>query len=203
MFSHSFRKRRTILGGFTLVEMIVTLAIFAIISAVVIARYRDFSGGIILTNLAYDVAITVRQSQVYGLSVKDVGSASFNRRYGVHVQYPTNNSFILFADSDNNSQYTGSGEIVESLGTLNGNTIDDFCGIRSSDGVSECGKAGGITWLDVTFLRPNPDACFKSSNASTNNNCYYYQAVTITVKSPGTGKTRTITVRATGQISVN
>lgn len=182
--------------GFTLVEMVVVLGIFAVITSVVLARYKDFSGGIILNNLAYEIGITIREAQVYGLSVKDAGTSLFTVRYGIHLAYPTSNTFVLFGDVDGNLQYTGSSEVIESLRATQGNTIDDFCGQRL-DGTYECGKAGTITWLDIMFLRPNPDAIFKSSSGQA------YQAATITVKSPGTNKIKTITVRTTGQIAVN
>lgn len=197
MSFHSFKKSRRLLG-FTLIEMIVTLTIFSLITAVVLARYRDFNGGIVLTNLAYEIAITVRQAQVYGLSVKDAGASNFNVRYGIHLTYPTNNTFALFADTDGNQIYSGSSEIVESINTLQGNTLDNFCGIPIS-GATECGygTATTLSWLDITFLRPNPDALFKSSSGTA------YQSATITVKSPASGRTRTITILSTGQISVN
>lgn len=179
--------------------MIVTLAIFSIITGVILARYRDFSGGIILSNLAYEVAITVRQAQVYGLSVRDVGASNFNFRYGIHLAYPTNNTFVLFADADGNGRYTDGTEIVESLTTLQGNTIQDFCGILAS-GVRECATntllSPSLGYLDIMFLRPNPDALFQTGRGGV------YQAAEIVVASPTTGRTRTITVRTTGQISV-
>lgn len=192
-----FRKKEKRTLGFTLVEMMVTLSIFAVITGVVLAKYKDFNGGIVLTNLAYEIAITIRQSQVYGLSVKDAGSSQFNVRYGVHLVYPTNNTFSLFADADGNQVYTGSSEIVSTLSTTQGNMLYDFCGVLIS-GVSECARTDpAMTWLDITFLRPNPDALFRSSKGAT------YQSATITVRSPSTGRIKTVTVRATGQISVN
>lgn len=197
MFFHYFKEVKKGGRGFTLVEMIVSLSIFALITTVVLARYRDFNGGIILSNLAYEIAITVRQAQVYGLSVKDASASNFNVRYGIHLAYPTNNSFFMFADTDGNGQYSGSSEIVETISPLQGNTIDNFCA-QPLSGQAECGSGTPTTlsWLDIAFLRPNPDALFRSSSGNS------YQSATITVKSPRTGATRTITIRATGQISV-
>ncbi len=184
-------------SGFTLVEMIVSLSIFAVITGVVLAHYKDFSGGIVLSNLAYEMATTIRQAQVYGISVKGAGPSTFNLRYGVHLVYPTNNTFILFADLDGNQQYSGSSEIVENLTPSQGNIISDFCGTLAT-GVSECAASDPLlTWLDITFLRPNPDAIFLNSKGAL------YQSASIIVKSPITGRIKTIVIRSTGQISVN
>jgi prepilin-type N-terminal cleavage/methylation domain-containing protein len=48
--------------GFTLVELMVTVGIFTIISGLLLARYSNFNQGIILTNLAYDIALTIRSA---------------------------------------------------------------------------------------------------------------------------------------------
>ena len=187
-------------AGFTLVEMIVTVGIFAVITSVVFAGYRDFDGGIVLTNLAYEIAITIRQAQVYGLSVRDAsgGPSPFNVRYGIHLPGLIPNAFILFADVNDDQTYTSlvtPPELIENLSITRGNIIDDFCG-TIAPGVSECAKTGGITWLDIMFLRPDPDALFRSSTGAV------YQSATVVVKSPRTNGTKTITVLSTGQISV-
>lgn len=190
--------------GFTLVEMIVTLAIFALITSIMLARYKDFNGGIILTNLAYEIAITLRQAQVYGLSVRGSG-AIFTSAYGIHIAWPTSNKFVLFVDADpiKDNKYTSSSEDVEIYTTSRGNTIDDFCATQTQvGGTVECGKTLGITFLDVMFLRPNPEAIFKTDKNDDPGENVTYRSASITVKSPTTGRTKTITIQSTGQISV-
>ncbi len=183
--------------GFTIVEVLVTLTIFSVISGVVLVRYKDFSGGIVLSNLAYEIAITIRQAQVYGLSVKAAPpSSNFNFPYGVHFSNELVNSFVLFADVNNNGYE--SGEVVETLTTRQGNTIKSFCAVTDS-GVSKCniGTPQLITSLDITFLRPDPDAKFKTNLAGD-----VYKEASVTVSSPGTERNKTISIKSTGQISV-
>ena len=182
--------------GFTLAEVLVTLAIFTVITGVVLTRYKDFSGGIILSNLAYEVAITIRQAQVYGLSVKNAGSSNFNIPYGIHLPGPVSNSFVLFADVDNDGY--DSSEIIETLTTRQGNTIQSFCATTVSS-ITKCSSdvTSPLMSLDITFLRPEPDAKFKTDVVGD-----VYKEASITVSSPGTGRNKTINVKSTGQISV-
>ena len=190
-----FIPRTSYFRGFTMVEVLVTLSIFTVISGVVLARYKDFSGGIILSNLAYEVAITIRQAQVYGLSVKNTltPTSNFNLPYGIHLPGPVSNSFVFFADVDGDGYDSGeSGESIEILTTKQGNTIQSFCATPSSSNTPNC----DITYLDITFLRPEPDAKFKT-NLGTD-----YKEAIITVSSPGTLRSKTIRVKSTGQISV-
>lgn len=183
------------LMGFTIVELIVVIAIFTILSAVVMARYRDFSGGIILTNLAQEIALTTREAQVYGISVKTSGGSNFSSRYGIHLDSSINNFLIFFADENGDGRYTDSSEIIETISTSQGNVISDFCAVPNI-GTPDC----TVTNLDISFLRPNPDAKFCVYVAP---NCVEtYKEATITVFSTRTGQTRTITVRQTGQIEV-
>lgn len=186
--------------GFTLVEVLVTISIFMVITGIILTRYKDFSGGIVLSNLAYEIAITIRQAQVYGVAVKN--ASGFNYPYGVHFSNTFGNSFVLFADVDLPSNgYDDTSEIIETLTTRQGNTIDNFCAVTVSD-ITKCSTdiTSPLSSLDITFLRPDPDAKFRTYiGAVTDTN---YKEATITVKSPKTEKIKIIKVRSTGQISV-
>lgn len=49
-------------------------------TALVMARYNDFYSGTLFKNLAYDIAITIREAQSYGISVKyNESDSSFNK----------------------------------------------------------------------------------------------------------------------------
>jgi len=91
--------------GFTLVELLVTITIFVMLTAVVLWNQAKFNSTILLTNLAYDTALTIRQAQTYGINIKSFtanGDTDFVP-YGVHFETTAGNdkSFILFADRDN------------------------------------------------------------------------------------------------------
>lgn len=177
-----------------------TLGIFTVITGITLSQYKNFNGTTVLTNLAYEIAITIRQAQVYGLSVKNAGGSNpFNVRYG--LRFTAGNSFILFGDINNNAQYDSSpvNEAVETLRASQGNTISNFCGVRIGSAITDCVSGGTgsiISSLDIMFLRPNPDAQIKSNLGTM------YQTATITVRSSVTGATKIVTVSSTGQVQV-
>lgn len=182
--------------GFTMIEMLVSLAIFALITGIVLTRHSQFSGNILIGNLAYDVALSVRQAQVFGLSVREfeVGSGQFAIGYGVHFDSNTPSSYIFFADVNDNQIYDGPSEVVEILTLRNGYTIAEVCG-ELPTGTKKC-TPSDITFLDIVFERPNPEAIINTSVLSD-----VYSKAEITVMSPK-GAERMVTVWSTGQISV-
>jgi prepilin-type N-terminal cleavage/methylation domain-containing protein len=69
--------------GFTLVELLVVFAIMTLITALILFQHRRFDSSTLLRSLAYSIALSIRQSQVYGTSVRQFGS-NFNYSYGVY-----------------------------------------------------------------------------------------------------------------------
>ena len=112
--------------GFTLVELLVSISIFVFMTALVVSRYAAFNQGTLMTNLAYDIALTIRTAQTYGLSVKsaNVGTgattggnnannasygSNFNLAYGVDFSATStgatnSKSFLIFG---HNAPLTG------------------------------------------------------------------------------------------------
>lgn len=183
--------------GFTLIEMIVVVGIFSFITAIVLANNSKFNGDILITNLAYEIALTIRQAQVFGLSVREFavgGVSEFNVGYGVYFSSGTTGSFVFYADRNRNNQYD-SGELVETFTLGHGNFIKRLCAVTGA-GARRCSDTGDINWLSVTFLRPLPDATIKTSNPSES-----YASAEVHVSSPQ-GKERTVLSGVTGQISV-
>lgn len=172
--------------GFSLIELLVVVSIIIVISTVILARYGQFNGKVLLRNLAYDVALSIREAQVYSTSGK-IGTGSSSLNYGVY--FTSSTQYILFADTDGNGKYN-SGEAVEVLKLKAGYTISDFCAQTAT--TDDC----NITKLHITFKRPDPDAIIKTDLASSG-----YQSATIILHSQ-TGDTRTVTVTLTGQIAV-
>jgi prepilin-type N-terminal cleavage/methylation domain-containing protein len=195
----SFKRSRFSGKGFTLVELLVVLAIITIITAVFLLQQRRFDSSTLLRSLAYSIALSLRQAQVYGTSVRQFGS-SFSYSYGVY--FSGNSSYILFADANGDNQYTSSpDEKVNQFNIAGGYTINQFCAVQSS-GKEDClggGKNGGtgITWLSIYFKRPNPDAQFKTSAGNA------YQSAYIKVAGPQDVITRQVNITLTGQISVS
>lgn len=162
--------------GFTLFEMLVSLAIIVMIASIVIYNYSQFNNDIEITNLAYRMAISVRQAQVYSISVRQFPGAPdpFRVPYGVHFSEKMPDAFIIYADGDGNGRYsfldddivcdTGpNSECVEKVLIGRGNLIKGFCGVLWPNNFAECFSAEGDNpyhSVDIKFQRPNPDAKF-------------------------------------------
>jgi prepilin-type N-terminal cleavage/methylation domain-containing protein len=183
--------------GFTLLELMIVSSIFAVITSVILIRFSLFNSRILITNLAYDIALSVRQAQTYGINVRGFGSGEsiiFNTGYGIHFDAATPTSYILFADLNDDKDYTIN-ELVESISLRGGNYLSDFCGTTSLAN-ENCSSTDEITELDIVFKRPDPDAYINSHSPVV-----VYQYATIKVSSPQ-GLEKEIKVYSTGQISV-
>lgn len=194
MFFCTYKKK-----GFTLVELMVSVSIFVFMTALLLTKYGNFNQSVLLTNLAYDIALTIRTAQTYGLSVqRSTGSAtSFRYAYGVHFDKTIGNNqkIILFTDSNNNKIFNSSDDIIISTYNIKrGAKIFDFC-ISDLCSISP----GNIDKVDISFLRPNPDAriCVIAGGVETCNQAYLKIIVQAT-----DGSTRNVVIRRTGQVSV-
>lgn len=180
--------------AFSLIELIVAVGILATISTIVLANHTRFNGSVLLGSLAYDIGLSVREAQVFGVSVRQYNSA-FQLGYGVRFAGPR--SYSLFADSNRNKHYDDGESIIQNYSLQRGFVISEFCGY-TAEGFADCSTdvSDPITHLSVVFLRPEPDAFMSSNEIGT-----AYSRSTITVQSPG-GDTRTVEVASTGQISI-
>ncbi len=194
-------------AGFTLIELLVVCAIIIIITAIILVNNNKFGGTVTLENFAYDVALSLRQTQVYGIAVERFGTNTFNTGYGMQFTLANPNTYLLFADENGTGVYDVSAtpsEIVQSNTIQTGYAITALCAIPDVNGTT-CTPA---TEIDIVYVRPEPDAyisigqgggapvsCIKNRNTA----CYYEAHITLT--SPK-GDTRDVVVDATGQISV-
>lgn len=180
--------------GFTLIELLVVVAIITIMTAVLLLQQKKFDSSTLLRSLGYSIALSVRQAQVYGTSVREFGSANFNYNYGVYFFSGTGgtDTYYLFADAPPYDHQWASGETVQQFKLGSGYTIVKFCGITSG-GSQTC--TPNISWLSIYFKRPNPDSFFAASSGGPFTSAY------MQLSGPG-GDTRTVVVTSTGQILV-
>ncbi len=205
--------------GFTVIELVVSIGIFAAMTALVVAKYGNFNQSTLLTDTAYDIALVLHTAQNYGLSVKNSGGASnpFGVPYAVSFSslsggitcgsaMANSAHIVLYADSNPAGAPDGvcsaNDSALTTYAITRGATILPTSGGGGSSGL--CVGNGSacsfytVSQLDVSFTRPNPEAkiCANGSPSS----CYSYAEVTIV----GTdGSTRTISIHGNGQISVN
>ena len=186
--------------AFTLVEMLVVMAIFVVISAVTLASNSRFGGNVTLETLAYDIALSVRQAQVYGIAVRrsDLGSSDFGRAYGIHVNSVTPNSYQLFADiapgdglySCPDPENPSTCELVQNMTLQGGFAISDLC-VRPIGQAEMCDREE----LNIIFRRPEPDAFIRVDGIQT------YEQARVVVGSPQGGEA-SVLIELAGQISV-
>lgn len=209
--------RNLIQKGFTLIELLVVLAIIIVITTIALTSQSTFNKTLILTNTAYDIALTIRSAETYGLGSKAVGAVA-NIGYGVDFQKGTPATFTLFSDTypaagigachptlDATAPDAEPGDCVyqaaqseKVLGyTLgNGVTISNFCAFIAGGWVC---SSGTLTSLDISFARPNPVA-FISTNG-VYSVATPASAACITVSQGG--NSRYIAVNAAGRITGN
>jgi len=175
--------------------MVVT-AIFVILSAIVLASNSRFGSAIILQNLAHDIALSIREAQIYGIAVRrydpSAGPGTFGQGYGIHFAPGT--SFELFADVNGNGKWEST-ETVKTTTIAGGFAITNVCSPEDT-----C----GLTSVDILFKRPEPDACISANGAVTlsDGSCISaLQRATIDITSPRS-EAATIVIEASGQISV-
>lgn len=88
--------------GFTLIEMLIVLAIIGVITAIAVTGQQSFDRSVILTNTTYDAALSIREAQAYGFSGKSAtlaASDSGNYAYGIDFNINTPTKYTLFADN--------------------------------------------------------------------------------------------------------
>lgn len=184
------------LRAFTLIELMVVIAIFTLISSMVLANHSRFNGSVLLGSLAYDIALSIREAQVYGLSVRQFASDDFQIGYGIHFDSNDLDSYTFFVDRNANKRFDADTDSILKLYTLNySHHVKRFCGVATSGAETCSDSESPIQNLDIVFFRPNPDANIFSEVG-------FYSQGKITVVSDA-GVERTVTVASTGQVSVS
>jgi len=181
--------------GFTLVELLVSIGIFSVITSIAVFNNAQFNSSVLLTNLAYEVALSIRQSQVYGVTVKKDTTNNFNSAYGIHFNLAAPTSYILFQDTTPVDHVFNSGDVsIETFNIQKGNGITQFC--VTDGGAPVCHKGDNAT-LDISFVRPNPDALIYVGGVGPR-----HSKAEVCVVSPQNIK-RKVVIESTGQISVS
>lgn len=194
--------------GFTLTELLVTVSIVAVIMSVILFSYSTFNDNLTVSSATQEISVATRQTQIYGLSVKESGSATgvFTVGYGIYFSLDDSQNYYLFVDQNNNGKYDGTstctsgGECIQKIPIRSGVRVSSFCGATFSSGLA-CPPSGTIRSMHITFVRPSVDARIKFFDSAGAQYGSLFQTGRVNLSS-NKGKIGTVTVENTGQISV-
>ncbi len=151
--------KRTGERGFTLTELLLVLVVISVVTFMVRPNKTDFERSFFLTNQAYDIALAVREAQVYATNIRPDG-VDYYVGYGVHFSIASASDalkFTLFTDKSSANHFFNVTDGVLKVYTLQGgNKITAICTVSKSNPAGGCTAR---TALDVTFYRPSSLAC--------------------------------------------
>ncbi len=205
------------IAGFTLVELLVTISIFVFMTALVLAKYDTFDKNTLLTNAAYDIALQLREAQVYGISVLGAGG-DFSPGYSVVLgagtspeispDFASNNKLSLLIN--NSSSFLGSRPAIEGMTRIKSLILKKGIYISDIHFLTEqltswnqttprCQRGVAL----VTFVRPNPDARLSCKFSSGNVSFRSATNLRITLSSSDRKFSKYIFINREGQIKVS
>lgn len=174
-------------AGVTLIEMLVVVAIIAVVSSVMMFNYSDFSTNVSVRTLSQEVALSIRKAQTYATSVRSVDGTNIQDSsayagYGISFStndtatdpyLPTSKQFVLFVDipgSDSDTPGTYGSQMAT-------------CGTPTSSG-NECVEAFGISTADKVVAICGGDATYVSNPSDPTAPCNSKGSVDISFKRP-------------------
>lgn len=193
--------------GFTLVELLVAVSIFAIISASLVFNYNTYAGKIELDNAVNQLALDIREAQAFAMGVHATPGGQYPS-YGIRFARGNPYEYLVYADLNQNHVYDVGGtcgkagsECVKVIEMPKKFGITSLCGVTMPRVASiDCSGALSTSQsFDILFTRPNPDALITGNPIGVFPLPYQTAEVTIaTVK----GYAKKVTIATTGQVSV-
>lgn len=205
--------------GFTLVELLVVIFIFTVMTSITVIRYHGFDNTVELNNQALEIALAIREAQTNAIGSKDssVDSTTFKNAYGIFfsknidgtsfVSYinkkvwdgvsgevDTENPTKYWFDDGNYSNCGGPAyECLRKYPLKSGYTISEIC-------IPDSGLCSNDAQVSISFRRPDPAAIIrKDGNGSSG--AGDQSSVKITIRSPK-GIEASVHVTKTGLIYV-
>ena len=132
-------------AGFTIMELIVSIFIIALISGILVVNYRGASQRSNLINVVQKAISDVKLAESYSLGSKEYDGAMPAGGWGIIFSLASPDSYIIFADENNNQQY----DIGEADSAKGGKTIILPSGV-SLDSINLGNR------VDIIFLPPDP-----------------------------------------------
>lgn len=165
--------------GFTIIELLVAISIFIVVTSLVVANFRRGTRSDELRIAAFGLASTLRRAQTMAMTGALINGAMPLGGYGVHMTKDEPTRYIIFADSDDKMYGVGE-ELEGGIISLPHNIVIDQLVPAP---------------VSVVFTPPKPTIYI---NGGTN-----FNLVIITLKDLISGQAKKVIVnRISGQISV-
>ncbi len=153
-------------AGFTLMELLIVLAIFTVIMSVALFNQAGLSSSVLVTNLAYETALAIREAQTYGISVRASSAVNdpFDKGYGVYFEMNSPDRIVVFGDANNDKIFSDTAELqsLYEIKNQRGNKIKSIS-YTNSGALTTLGSSDR---LSIMFKRPNPEAAFYKIDTS-------------------------------------
>jgi prepilin-type N-terminal cleavage/methylation domain-containing protein len=204
-FFTSFQSHSTS-RGFSLIELLVAISIFAVISATLVFNYNTYAGREELGNATHQLALDIREAQAFAMGVRATAGGQYPS-YGIRFATGNPYEYLIYADLNQNDVYDLGGicgepnsECVKVTEMPRKIKIKSLCGITSPTTSSvDCpGPLSRSQYFDVLFTRPNPDAGITGSPSGAPLSYQTAEITLVTVK----GYTKKVTIASIGQIVV-
>ncbi len=149
--------------GFTLVELIIVIAIMATITTLSIFNSSNLNSNVLLSNTAYEIGLIIRDAQVAGLgarvlstNVEGVNVATTSNQ-GIYFDITKPEEVVFFTDLDKSNKFESNEP--NQVYAIKNKRAGKILSIYKLDDTSPEGKTL-ITDLNILFKRPNPEAYF-------------------------------------------
>ena len=181
--------------GFTTIEIVVVMAIMTAVSGMVMFNFGGLNEGASLNRSARDLALNIRKAQNFSLTVRQllVGSPvpTSTLPPAVGLELTVGQAYyLLYADLGTpigDYKYNGLAEKIDPNLDLDKNTRI----------VSLTTPTNSYAKANIIFTAPEASVVLTDLTGSSIGNF-----LTITLQTPNTGQTRTVTIRTSGQISI-
>lgn len=211
-------------NGFTLLEVLIVLALLFIMTSLSLANYNRFGREVELENAAYELALTMRQAQFFGINRSEQfgGATNFDdpQPYGIYFNLVSENEpgindqkFLMFVDQNNDRRFAEgntsgtscisnlSNECVNVYEFNRNNFITEICVGSDSLNCTDIDSLGvaGDRAMHVSFKRPDPDAVIHINGVPTP-----YSYARITLRAPADDiNDQSVSIGAAGLISID
>ena len=165
-------------AGFTLVELLVVMAIIVIISGVSLANWRGGEKQYALLRATNKLSQDLRRAEEMAMSAREFQGQIPKGGYGVYFKDQEKDHYVLFADLNGNHSYnSGSDGLIEDVK------------IEKDIQISQLSASP----LTITFTPPDPTVTIKPDDLTA--------TITLAIETDPT-KTRTITVNKSGLVFI-